>query len=70
MEEEDLAGFGLDEAAGITVKAVYTQDDEEQTLTLYIGKEDGEGNRYVMLNDSRILYLISDEICKNILNEK
>ena len=70
MEDKDLAGFGLDEAAAITVKAVYTQDDEEQTLTLYIGKEDGEGNRYVMLNDSRIVYLISDEVCKNILNEK
>lgn len=52
------------------MKAVYTQDDEEQTLTLYIGKEDGEGNHYVMLNDSRIVYLISDEVCKNILNEK
>ena len=70
VEDKDLAGFGLDEAAAITVKAVYTQDDEEQTLTLYIGKEDGEGNHYVMLNDSRIVYLISDEVCKNILNEK
>ena len=64
VEDKDLAGFGLDEAAAITVKAVYTQDDEEHTLTLYIGKEDGEGNHYVMLNDSRIVYLISDEVCK------
>lgn len=70
VEDKDLAGFGLDEAARITVKAIYTKDDEEQTLTLYIGKDNGEGSRYVMMNDSRIVYLISDEVCKNILNEK
>lgn len=66
--DEDLAGFGLDEIARITVEAVYTQDDEDNVLTLYIGGEDGNGNRYVMINDSRIVYLISDEICDNILN--
>ena len=38
-------------------------------LTLYIGNEDGDGSRYVMVNGSRIVYLISDEICGNILNE-
>ena len=68
VADEDLAGFGLDEASRITVEAVYTEDDEEKTLTLYIGGEDGDGNRYVMINDSRIVYLISDEICDNILN--
>ena len=69
MENEDLAGFGLDEETRITVEATYTEDDEEKVLTLYIGNEDGSGNRYVMMNDSRIVYLISDEICGNILNE-
>lgn len=68
VEDEDLDMYGLDEASRITVEATYTQDDEEQLLTLYIGNEDGNGNRYVMLNDSRIVYLISDEICDNILN--
>ena len=68
VADEDLAGFGLDEAARITVEAVYTEEDEEETLTLYIGGEDGEGNRYVMINESRIVYLISDENCSNILN--
>lgn len=68
VEDEDLAGFGLDEKARITVEAVYTKDEEEQVLTLYIGSEDGNGNRYVMMNDSRIVYLISTEVCKNILN--
>lgn len=69
VEDADLAGFGLDEASRITVEATYTEDDEEQVLTLYIGNEDGDGSRYVMVNDSRIVYLISDEICGNILNE-
>ena len=68
VEDEDLDVYGLDEDSRITVEATYTQDDEEQLFTLYIGNEDGSGNRYVMLNDSRIVYLISDEICDNILN--
>lgn len=70
VEDKDLAGFGLDEESRITVEATYTSDeDEEEVLTLYIGDEDGSGNRYVMMNDSRIVYLISDEICGNILND-
>lgn len=68
VEDKDLEGFGLDEKARITVEATYTADEEEQALTLYIGGEDGNGNRYVMINDSRIVYLISAEVCNNILN--
>lgn len=68
VEDENLDMYGLDEDSRITVEATYTQDDEEKLLTLYIGNEDGNGNRYVMLNDSRIVYLISDEVCDNILN--
>ena len=68
VEDKDLKGFGLDEAARTTVEATYTKDDEEQLLTLYIGGEDGDGNRYVMMNDSRIVYLISVDVCDNILN--
>lgn len=68
VEDGDLDMYGLDEDSRITVEATYTQDDEEKLLTLYIGNEDGNGNRYVMLNDSRIVYLISDEVCDNILN--
>ena len=68
MEDKDLEGYGLDETSRITVEAVYTENGEEKTLTLYIGDEDEDGNRYVMINDSRIVYLISDEICQNILN--
>lgn len=68
VEDEDLEGFGLDEKARTTVEVTYTEDEEEQVLTLYIGDEDGNGNRYVMMNDSRIVYLISAEVCSNILN--
>ena len=68
VSDEDLGSFGLDEESRITVEAVYTDDGEEKVLTLYIGDENADGNRYVMINDSRIVYLISDEICQNILN--
>lgn len=70
VEDKDLAGFGLDENTRTTVEATYTSDDEEKTLTLYMGGTDGNGSRYVMMNDSRIVYLISEEICKNILIEE
>ena len=69
VDDADLAGYGLDATSRITVEVTYTSDDEDQTMTLYIGGENGSGDRYVMINDSRIVYLISDEICKNILNQ-
>lgn len=69
VEDADLKEYGLDEESRITVEATYTKDEEEKVLTLYIGAEDGNGSRYVMMNDSRIVYLISTEICDNILNK-
>ena len=69
VDDADLAGYGLDATSRITVEVTYTSDDEDQTMTLYIGGENGSGDRYVMRNDARIVYLISDEICKNILNQ-
>ena len=69
VDDADLAGYGLDDTSRITVEVTYTSDDEDQTMMLYIGGENGSGDRYVMINDSRIVYLISDEICKNILNQ-
>ncbi|MFR5043346.1 MAG: DUF4340 domain-containing protein [Mediterraneibacter gnavus] len=42
---------------------------KEKTVTLYFGKEDGNGNRYVMLSDSKIVYLVENEKCKNMLNQ-
>lgn len=70
-ENDSLGNFGLDEDTRITVQAVYEgEDSSEETLTLYIGGSDGAEGRYVMINDSRIIYVVSDEICKNILNEQ
>lgn len=68
VTDENLPEYGLDEKTRITVKATYTEGDMEQELILYIGSESGDGNRYVMINDSRIVYLISDAVCDNILN--
>lgn len=45
VEDADLAGYGLDEASRITVEAAYTKDDDEKTMKMYIGSEDGSGNR-------------------------
>lgn len=68
VSDEDLPKFGLDEKARITVEATYKANDIEDAMTLYIGNTNGSDKRYVMINDSRIVYLISDEVCKNILN--
>ena len=69
VEDADLAGYGLDEASRITVEATYTKNEDEKTMKMYIGS-DGNGNRYVMLDGSKIVYQISDEVCKNILNQE
>lgn len=69
VDDAGLTDYGLDDTSRITVEVTYTSDAKDQTMTLYIGGENGSGDRYVMMNDSRIVYLISDEICKNILNQ-
>ena len=69
VADADRGNYGLDNASRTMVEVTYTEDNEDKTMTLYIGGEDGDGSRYVMIDDSRIVYLISDEICGNILNE-
>lgn len=69
-EDEELSNYGLTEEERIVVKVTYSEDEEEKEMTLYIGKENGEDSRYVMINDSKIVYLIGTEICSNILNEE
>ena len=47
VDDADLAGMqwsGCD--FKITVEVTYTSDDEDQTMTLYIGGENGSGDRY------------------------
>lgn len=68
-DEEELPEYGLDEASKIVAEVTYKEDEKEKKLTLYIGNKIGD-DRYVMLNDSKIVYLISDTICGNILNEE
>ena len=61
--------YGLDEQSRTTETVTYTNNKKEKTVTLYFGKEDGNGNRYVMLSDSKIVYLVEKEKCKNMLNQ-
>ena len=65
----DLSKYGLDEQSRTTETVTYTNNKKEKTVTLYFGKEDGNGNRYVMLSDSKIVYLVENEKCKNMLNQ-
>lgn len=67
--QEDLARYGLDEKNRITETVVYTQDTTEKELTVYLGKEDGNGARYLMLSDSKIVYRVESEKCRNMLNQ-
>lgn len=68
-EQEDLAQYGLDEKSRIEETVVYTQDTTEKELTVYLGKEDGNGARYLMLSDSKIVYRVESEKCRNMLNQ-
>ncbi|CUX25853.1 DUF4340 domain-containing protein [Clostridium sp. C105KSO13] len=68
VDDKDLPKFGLDEASRITVEATYTKDKKDEVLILYLGSTDTKGSRYVMIKNSRIVYLISEDICNNILN--
>ena len=43
VEDADLAGYGLDEASRITVEATYTKNEDEKTMKMYIGSDDGNG---------------------------
>ena len=67
--QEDLARYGLDEKSRIMETVVYTQDTTEKELTVYLGKEDGNGARYLMLSDSKIVYRVESEKCRNMLNQ-
>lgn len=60
-----LKDYGLDAESRMTVTAVYTEEDEENTFTVYIGKTDGE-NRYVMKKDSKMVYEVSASIIRNM----
>ena len=69
VSAEELSQYGLDENTRTKVTVVYTEEDKEQTLVLWIGKEMEDNNVYVMPEDSKIVYRVSKEVCDNILNQ-
>ena len=72
---EELTSFGLDEDSRITVKLTYNESSEESendplTFTLYIGNTTDDGNRYVQVQDSDLVYLVSSGILNNLMGGK
>lgn len=80
---EELTTFGLDEASRTTVTLTYQEsssdssdsdsgDNEEEdsgslTYTLYLGSDSGDGTRYVQVQDSDLVYLVSSDVLNNLL---
>lgn len=80
---EELTTFGLDEASRTTVTLTYQEsssdssdsdsgDSEEEdsgslTYTLYLGSDSGDGTRYVQVQDSDLVYLVSSDVLNNLL---
>lgn len=67
--DEELAGYGLDEADRLTASATYKDaaTDENETFTVYLGGMDDTGTyRYLMVKDSKMVYQISKEIAENM----
>lgn len=81
--DEELTTFGLDEASRTTVTLTYQEsssdssdsdsgDSEEEdsgslTYTLYLGSDSGDGTRYVQVQDSDLVYLVSSDVLNNLL---
>ena len=82
-DDEELTTFGLDEASRTTVTLTYQEsssdssdsdsgDSEEEdsgslTDTLYLGSDSGDGTRYVQVQDSDLVYLVSSDVLNNLL---
>ncbi len=76
---EELTSFGLDEASRTTVKLTYqesssdsdsdedSEDSDDLTYTLYLGSDSGDGTRYVQVQDSDLVYLVSSDVLNNLL---
>lgn len=80
---EELTTFGLDEASRTTVTLTYQEsssdssdsdsgDSEEEdsgslTYTLYLGSDSGDGTRYVQVQNSDLVYLVSSDVLNNLL---
>ncbi|MDD2979434.1 MAG: DUF4340 domain-containing protein [Hespellia sp.] len=66
-DEAALKKFGLEETTSTKVVVTYTDNKEEKTITFYLGTEDGNGNRYMKLANSDIVYQVKTSTCDNIL---
>lgn len=76
---DELDSFGLDEGSRTTVKLTYEEsssdssddkseeDSETLTFTLYIGNSAGDETRYVQVQDSDLVYLVSSGILDNLM---
>lgn len=63
--EEELFAWALDEAQA---KLITLMDGEETVLTLCIGGEDEDGNRYAKLPDSTMVYTVYAEDVEELLD--
>lgn len=69
VTDETLADYGLDEASRVTATAEYEDVDteEDKTLTVYLGSTDEDGNRYIMVDGSILVYTISSDVADNMI---
>lgn len=80
----DMAQYGLDEAyAVITVNYSTAQADQagegsegtaeeavQEELKIFVGNEDGNGNRYIRINDSKEVHAVAEEALASVLKEQ
>lgn len=69
VTDETLADYGLDEASRVTATAEYEDVDteEDKTFTVYLGSTDEDGNRYIMVDGSILVYTISSDVADNMI---
>lgn len=69
VTEETLADYGLDEASRVIAAAEYedTNTGDTDSFTVYLGSTDEDGNRYVMVEGSVLVYTISSSVADNML---
>lgn len=69
--QDELTSYGLDETLRTTVTLTYKDtDDKELTYTLYVGSTNKDGDsRYVQVQDSKMVYLVSTDVLANLLAE-
>lgn len=69
VTEETLADYGLDEASRVTATAEYEDTDtgKNKSFTVYLGSTDTNGNRYVMVDGSVLVYTVSSSVTDNMI---